>query len=545
MTRQMSAQPGRAAAPEKRMDYTLLLRQIGKALIHEGQEDRCRAVLDKQGIWAKLSPAQAMEWGELCQIAGLTETAVQIYQHLIRDDPGFEPAWKACISLLDILDDRSALAAVVARAGKVLPQGRVAEWIKNGPAGRPADQPAGFESAAGPFLAHQERERHLDHFMSLFAGRADAFARQWADRETGKAGYVPVRRPLERADLEDHFKGLKTYGFYLMDRDARVCCGVIDADLISRYRTGKNDREAVQAVKKEQVYMVARIKDMSAELGMQPLIEVSGFKGLHFWYFLDQFVPAGQVREILGHIVQGAAADLTCFDLEIFPKQDMLTGKGFGNLVKLPLGVHRLTGRRSYFPACTRRDIPSQLAFLSQIKPVPAEKACRSVGQALSQNVVLHPKAAEFAGKYPDLRTLSGVCRPLGEIISLARESGGLSARQEKILYQTVGFLPRAKALMHFLLARTGEYNSHLVDYKLSRVRGTPLGCRRIHSLTGYLGGYCELAPDGTGYIHPLIHLADWKKISEKKMTRCEKIDNLSDAVANLKAAVVTLEKYL
>ena len=33
----------------------------------------------------------------------------------------------------------------------------------------------------------------------------------------------------------------------------------------------------------------------------------------------------------------------------MFPKQIKVVEGGFGNLVKLPLGVHRKTGQRSYF----------------------------------------------------------------------------------------------------------------------------------------------------------------------------------------------------
>jgi hypothetical protein len=33
--------------------------------------------------------------------------------------------------------------------------------------------------------------------------------------------------------------------------------------------------------------------------------------------------------------------------LEFFPKQASVKGKGLGNLIKLPLGIHRRTGRRS------------------------------------------------------------------------------------------------------------------------------------------------------------------------------------------------------
>lgn len=35
--------------------------------------------------------------------------------------------------------------------------------------------------------------------------------------------------------------------------------------------------------------------------------------------------------------------------VEVFPKQDEISEEGFGNLVRLPLGIHPVTGQRSYF----------------------------------------------------------------------------------------------------------------------------------------------------------------------------------------------------
>ncbi|MBF0230057.1 MAG: hypothetical protein HQK63_10820 [Desulfamplus sp.] len=115
----------------------------------------------------------------------------------------------------------------------------------------------------------------------------------------------------------------------------------------------------------------------------------------------------------------------------------------------------------------------------------------------------------------------------------------------EKIIFQTIGFLPRAKHLIHYLMAPCSEYNPHLVDFKLSRIAGTPLGCKKIHSLLGFQGDFCPLKPDSTGYIHPLIHLKSWQEIAEKKSPKAMRVENLQDALENMKAAIVQLQRFL
>ncbi len=526
-------------------DYTLLIRRLSKAVLQDHENAKIREILGRKAVWEKLSSQQALEWAGIAQIAGLADTALAVLEWVTRKDPGFEPAWKAYIELLEILDQRADLAAAVGRARAVLPEDRIRSWLGTDPFPHAHEDRVDLDSAAAPFVAMNERQRLVRLFMGLFSGRADVFARQWSDRENRQSGYVPVRRAIGEADLEDHFKGLKTYGFYLMAADGTVRCGVIDADLVADMRQDRAGAQAAAQVRKERLYMVSRIREISGAMGLDPLVEVSGYKGFHFWYFMAEPVPARMVRRALSQVVQGLEKDLRCFHLEVFPKQDTLSGKGLGNLVKLPLGVHRLSGKRSFFPECADRDLMAQLGFLEKARTAAFAQMAAVSEPAGRENLVLHPRLKAVSEKYPDLYALEGACPALGCMIAAMRENREIAVREEKILFQTLGFLPEAKSLLHYLFASQPEYNPHLVDFKLSRVRGTPLGCRRIHSLTGFEGAYCDIRPDETGYLHPLIHLPSWQNLVEKKTPRSETVDTLKDALANMRAAIVQVERFL
>ena len=119
------------------------------------------------------------------------------------------------------------------------------------------------------------------------------------------------------------------------------------------------------------------------------------------------------------------AADLRCFSLEVFPKQDRLTGKGYGNLVKLPLGVHRVSGRRSRFVGPRGQTDEDQLAWLRTLRPTPADKLLALAEHERQAKVVTHPRLAEWAGKYPELAELAGKCTVLGQVIATARNAFG------------------------------------------------------------------------------------------------------------------------
>jgi len=526
-------------------DYTLLLKRMEKVLIQNGGNEKCRAILRKKDIWTKLTLNQSLKWAGMARIAGLIDTAFEMYEGLINTFPDQENAWKEYIELLDMLDQKQSLVSVVKRAEKNFPKSLVHEWMRQDAISGSIRVQTDFAAAPDPFVKMQTRQKYLANYLSLFFGRRDVFARQWADKKTGKSGYVPVRRPIGISDVEDHLKGLKTYGFYLMDKNAHVRCGVIDADLVLKFRNRTKDVKIARQLKKEQSYMISRIKESSEMLELNPVIEVSGYKGFHFWYFLDKPVPASGIRKALLEVTLPLKPDLSFFDLEVFPKQDHLTGKGFGNLVKFPLGIHRLTGKKSFFSACLKKDSTSQLGYLENVKKSGAD-AVRSVPEkTVLHNLVLHPKMEAVSKKYPGLFELERCCPAVGHIIAEAREKRSLSAREEKILFQTIGFLPDARKTIHYLMSMDTEYNPHMVDYKLSRIRGTPLGCRRVHSLTGFIGRYCDLEPDSTGYLHPLIHLQGWQRISQKKTLKSKKTGNLSDALENMKAAIIQVERFI
>ena len=242
--------------------------------------------------------------------------------------------------------------------------------------------------------------------------------------------------------------------------------------------------------------------------------------------------------------------DISSFDLEVFPKQDQLSGKGLGNLVKLPLGIHRKSGKPSFFMACEKQDIESQLDFLSRVTPAGPEildniNLKQDKGGRHREHVVVHPRLAAYVKDYPELFQLERLCPPMGRVIAACRDGRDMSSREEKVLFQTVGFLPRARYLLHYLTSQGSEYNPHMVDFKISRISGTPLGCRRIHSLLSFTSDYCSIEPDSTGYLHPLIHLEAWENMSEKKSPKSMRIENLQDALENMKTAIIQLQRFI
>lgn len=505
-----------------------------------------RDLLVRESIWKKLGPDQALRWAMLAQTAGLMDLGIEVLSWINATDGTFQPAWRARLDLLQTLGRENEAAELEARVHTGLLSGVVSGDRSTADRAKDSNsrlRPPGSESSIEePFHSMRREEELLSRFLGLFQGREDCFARQWADRKAATQGYIPVRRAMVIADVRDHVRGLRTYGIYLLQRDSRVRLAVVDADLTTRFRAGNLKAEDRNTVRREKSYLLDRLPEVARRNGLPCLVEFSGGKGFHFWFFFRDPVAAAAARQALQQVAQRVGPDLSCFTLEVFPKQDQLAGKGLGNLVKLPLGIHRGTGKRSFFVHLTDRSDDAQLAALDKIDLIPAEQLTSPDGPILKGRVVAHPKSREWAGSYPELSVLAERCAALGQILSGCRRSRQLAVREEKILFATLGFLPRGKALLHQVLQSLPEYNPHLVDFKLSRLRGTPLGCKRIHSLMNLVRDPCVF-PDHSGYAHPLLHWPEWSE--DMATPRAERITNLADAIEDLKQAIGTVQRFL
>jgi len=525
---------------KKRPDFRLLLEKLEKAIERGEREEKCVEILRRQNIWTRLGPNLQLRWARMAQMAGEVDLALAVLAHINEKEPQCSEAWEERIELLAILERREELARVIKKAKDYTEQARIHEntILSAKEMGHDSSEP---EDEFEPFIRLKERRDDIQLFLGLFSGRQDCFARQWAEKAEGRQGYVPVRRPMEPEDVEEHLSGRKTYGIYILRSDSKVNLAVIDADLNQGFRNRRLTSEDKNLIRRERAYLFSRIDELARQRGLYPLAEFSGSKGYHFWFFFANPCPSKVARRLVGDISAQLSKDLTTFHLEVFPKQDSISGKGLGNLVKLPLGIHRLTGKRSYFLACANRSVDAQLKFLRKVKRSNFD--CISadnyrIGQA---ELLIHPKLKQWAEKYPELMKLETLCPPLGQIIASCRNGHQPSVREEKIIYQTIGFLPNANTLLHHLFGLLPDYNQHLVNFRLSRVRGKPLGCKRIHSLLNYSADFCpfQRAHD---YPHPLLHLQQWQ---EGRGQNSEKVEDLRSALENLKAAIVRLEAFL
>jgi hypothetical protein len=523
-------------------DYRLLLRSIENAPLDQEGNSFVDGCFVGSAFWERLEEDEVLRLALVCQQHGLFARAVTLLEWLNAERPGFLAGWAEHLELLRLLGRREDAARLAAVMKARLPGETVGAMLgRDDPAS--AASPESREDLVDPFLAMRREQEDIDLFLRVFSGKSSAFARQWVDREQEKIGYVPVRRPLSADDVRDHLQGGKTYGIYLLEDDSTVRLGVLDIDLVPSLRDPAEFRKKRDAVKREIIFIYRRITERAARAGLTMICEASGGKGYHFWFPVAAPVQAGLMKKAMQMMSRDLAQDVSCFQLEVFPKQEKVSGKGFGNLVKLPLGVHRLTGRNSRLLNSGSSDREAQFRLLRSLSPAPAECVIELAGQHQNARVIPHPRQAEWAGKFPELATLTGRCKMLGQLVAMSRSSKTLSVKEEKVLLGVFAHLDRGPLLLHHLFQNLPEYNRPLLDYKISRVRGTVIGCKRVHRLLDDQGGElpCRFERKAS-YPHPLLHMPEY---DAAEVPVSEKAANIRDALAHLQTAIDQLQRFL
>lgn len=209
-------------------------------------------------------------------------------------------------------------------------------------------------------------------FLRLFKGREDYFAEQHDN------AYRPIRNPLDDFYVAQHLSGDATFGIYLLT--SASCCHLLCID-IDVPKSGLAEIDFRDPAKKHAILgpKVCKVTEALRDaLGIPEraiLFEETGGRGYHIWVFLDGAV-SGRDAVAFGRVLKEKIG----FEIEFFPKQGQLSDKlKLGNLIKLPLGVHKKYGSQSRF-FCIKGEQPlfsegidANLKRLDEVIPAKCE----------------------------------------------------------------------------------------------------------------------------------------------------------------------------
>ncbi len=229
----------------------------------------------------------------------------------------------------------------------------------------------------------------LDHqielIQKLFKCREDVFAIRW--EKGNKKGYMPaysfdpyiykqhkmsggtssnfkdkVKKPLTSKEIKLHIEGKQFIGIYPLLEDNTSWFIVADFDKENW---------------KEECIL---FHNKCNEYGIPAYIERSrSSKGAHVWIFFKKPLPAIETRRVFIALLKecGIISEFDKFSSfdRLFPNQDYLSGKGFGNLIALPFNKITLEqGNNCFIDVTNFNAYENQWQFLENIKRLSSEQ---------------------------------------------------------------------------------------------------------------------------------------------------------------------------
>ena len=286
--------------------------------------------------------------------------------------------------------------------------------------------------------------------------RVDTYAIQ------NENGYARVSEPLT---IDQYLDPNQTVGAYLVGLDGKVKCAVIDIDVNKDAMNGNESEDLDYA--KIQTMIITKVLE---EAGFKVHLEFSGRKGYHIWLFFDEPVPAKDVRCTLLALESKFYPKNGNIHWEIFPKQDHVDKNKFGNLIKLPLQTHRVSGTQSYMIDDFFHPVqPATLSFNSK------------------ELLLTAPEKAEtetFKGVFEppsNINLMFEKCHVLKGIEQHANSSylEGTHGHERRLFLgsQMKPFGEKGRKRVHEILKHEPDYDESKTDRQLDSIKGPPQTC--------------------------------------------------------------------
>ncbi|MBA4320268.1 MAG: restriction endonuclease subunit R [Flavobacterium sp.] len=216
-------------------------------------------------------------------------------------------------------------------------------------------------------------------YKSLFRGRSDVYARRWEKNE--KSGWSPAYS-FDWNKFNTH----RAHGGTIKDFEHKTLIPFTD-NIVKKHLDGKETVGIYPILPNNTSYFIAADfdeaswKDDAGNLisecernGLSAYAEISrSGKGAHVWIFFAEAYPCWKSRKILLAFITkiSATSELQkeeSFD-RLFPNQDAISDKGFGNLIGLPLQGERVKNNCTIFYDTKKDKIyDEQWEFLKTIR---------------------------------------------------------------------------------------------------------------------------------------------------------------------------------
>jgi hypothetical protein len=282
------------------------------------------------------------------------------------------------------------------------------------------------------------------------------------------------------------------------------------------------------------------IKKLLDDKGMRSYIEFSGFRGYHVWLFLTEWIPVRFANMLTDRIEEelAPADDVT---VECFPNKARLKAGRFGQVLKLPFGVHVRSSRRSCFvdddgspvtdvdrfiETLARYTLPAIRKVLSCSKTAAEDSGTGNMSAqiSISGEAAEHELQEAFGELTTNVQEVLSRCSLMKYLCLKAKRTGYLTHFERMSVLYVFGHVgEEGKEFVHDVMRLTMNYQYNTTQRFIERIPEKPVSCGKLREqykkVSAEVGCSCSFKRTKNCYPSPVLHALSLSKDVQEDIT--------------------------
>ena len=350
-----------------------------------------------------------------------------------------------------------------------------------------------------------------------FAGREDIYSQESIGYDKKRQSQLQPQA-LSSEIVNRHLAGAATIGTYIQRPNATVHFMVFDVDvsrkILLQYERGTEEFKTYLTQALHYSYDILKCLQ---NMGMRSYIEYSGSRGYHVWLLLSEWIPVRYANMFFEVMVAKLPEVPDGISLEQFPNRTHVKPGKYGQVLKLPLGVHIRTGERSYFLDESGNAVADVNTFLDSL-------SCQSLA-AIKKVLAANPGQREPEKRIEvdnDISVFgenldSGVkevltkCNLMRYLCLKAKNTAYLSHFERMSILYVFGHMGDAgKEFVHQVMGYTMNYSYNTTQRFIDKIPEKPVSCLKLRDqypqITAEIGCSCSFKRTKGCYPSPVLH---------------------------------------
>lgn len=366
---------------------------------------------------------------------------------------------------------------------------------------------------------YPEYNGNVDLYMNRFLGREDLFKQATDSPSPGNSiMYVDVMQPLSELIIREHLEGKKSIATFVQRSNNTAHFLVLDIDVSKKMIMETDGKgQAFENYYDKAGEIAIEIITILRKIGLHGYLEETGGRGYHVWLLFEEWIAIRYIN-MLSDMISSLVSIPEEITVEMFPNKSHLKPGRIGQAIKLPYGVHPVTGRNSRFlydDMTVVHDIENYLHdmvlfSLIEIKRVVSTRTNLKLKQKRRPSIQLTEDECKLL--HINVKTVLERCSLMLYLYNKAKQTSYLTHGERLSVLYVFGHLgDEGKEFVHTVMEYTINYQYHVTQRFIDKMPAKPVSCSKLQDqykqVTAEYGCDCKFRRIPDCYPSPVLHV--------------------------------------